>query len=381
MSWRVVEHLTVYRDTGHYATAPNVVRTADGDLLVLFHRSPHLGHAHHSHPLFDVRAVVSRDEGQTWSEPWLVTNDPRGGVIDFGTHTLADGSIYLHASSNELVPAAGRAEVMFRTPPHAKAIGSDTHSAWVSRPGIPFWVRSRDGGRSWSNPTRFPQLPGAIWGHPAEHSGVCRSGLIELPGGRLLMPSKATDQPGGEQPYFGMLRVSDDLGETWSYGGRIAEDRIAHFSEPAIYRTPSGRIVVLFRCHLRGSPRVQPSDGRGNTLVARVQSDDEGETWSKWRPTSIWGSPCHMLPLRDGRVFVSVGTRWEGQRGCVVRVADPECSDLDTTPDLIVRSDSTTSDCGYPWAVELSENRVLVVYYYTHRDLHRGIEASIVEEL
>ena len=88
-----------------------------------------------------------------------------------------------------------------------------------------------------------------------------------------------------------------------------------------------------------------------------------------------------MLPLRDGRVFVSVGTRWEGQRGCVVRVADPECSDLDTAPDLIVRSDSTTSDCGYPWAVELSENRVLVVYYYTHRDLHRGIEASIVEEL
>ena len=135
MSWRVVEHRTVYRETGHYATAPNVVRTPAGELLVLFHRSPHLGHAHHSHPLFDVRAVASGDEGRTWSEPWLVTNDPRGGVIDFGTHTLADGSIFLHASSNELVPAAGLAEIAFRAPPHARDVGAPQHSTWVSRPG------------------------------------------------------------------------------------------------------------------------------------------------------------------------------------------------------------------------------------------------------
>lgn len=381
MSWRVVDHSTVYRQTGHYATAPNVVRTPAGNLLVLFHRSPHLGHAHHSHPLFDVQAVVSSNEGLTWSEPRLVTNDPRGGVIDFGSHTLADGSIFLHASSNELVPAAGRAHFRFLSPPHAKAIGSDTHSAWVSRPGVPFWVRSRDDGRTWSSPTRFPRLPDAVWGSPAEHSGVCRGGLLQLGEGRLLMPSKATDQPDGEQPYFGMLRISDDMGDTWTYGGRIAEDPVAHFSEPAIHRTPDGRIVVLYRCHPRGSPRITASDGKGNTTIARVESDDEGQTWSHWRPTSVWGSPCHMLRLSDGRAFVSVGTRWEGQRGCIVRVANPTCTDLDSTPELIVRSDSATGDCGYPWAVELSGGRVLVVYYYTYRDLHRGIEATLVEEV
>ena len=228
---------------------------------------------------------------------------------------------------------------------------------------------------------RFPRLPDAVWGHPAEHSGVCRSGLLELPGGRLLMPSKATERPRGEQPYFGMLRISDDQGETWTYGGRIAQDPIVHFSEPAIHRTPSGRIVVLYRCHPRGSPRIQLSGRQGGTIVARVESDDDGQTWSPWRPTSIYGSPSHMLPLSDGRVFVTTGTRWEGQRGCTVRVPDPECDDLDTCPVLNVRSDSMTSDCGYPWAVELTDGRVLVVYYYTHRDLHRGIEATVVEEV
>ena len=42
------------------------------------------------------------------------------------------------------------------------------------------------------------------------------------------------------------------------------------------------------------------------------------------------GSPSHMLGLRDGRIFLTVGTRWEGQRGCVARVLNPEGTNLDT---------------------------------------------------
>ena len=111
-------------------------------------------------------------------------------MIDFGTHTLRDGSIFLHASTVELVPQ-----------------GSTTfsHTAWLSRPGIPFWTRSRDDGG------------------------------------------------------------------TWEYGGRIAEDAVAHFSEPAIYRTPGGRILVLLRCHPR-----QPHDTQ--CRLALVTSDDAGAT-------------------------------------------------------------------------------------------------------
>ena len=380
MSWRVVDHLTIYRESGMYAKAPNVVRTPSGDLLVLFHRSPQLGYAHHSHPLLNIQACRSQDEGRTWSDPSLVTTDPLGGVIDFGTHTLPDGSVYLHASSNELIPAADHATIAFHTQPHAKAVGPAEQSAWISRPGIPFWVRSRDGGYSWTSPRRFPPLPDAVWGNPAEHSGVSRSGLLAMPDGRLLLPSKATDKPGGEPPYFGMLRVSHDVGETWDYAGRIAQDQVAHFSEPAIHRTPSGRILVLFRCHPThvDTPARQ---GKGtNRRLALVYSDDGGETWSPWRLTTIVGNPGHMLGLRDGRIFVTVGTRWEGQRGCMARVLDPEGADLDAAPDLVVRSDSRSSDCGYPWAVELEDGRVLVVYYFDYSEYLCGIEGTVVEE-
>ena len=125
MGWRIVEHITIYREEGWYGAHPNLVRTPDGDLLVLFHRSPFVGYSHHSHPLFDVRACRSEDEGQTWSEQHFMTADPLGGVLDFGTHTLADGSIFLHASNVELVPQDEGRE------------GGE----WIAHAGIPFWVR------------------------------------------------------------------------------------------------------------------------------------------------------------------------------------------------------------------------------------------------
>ena len=72
------------------------------------------------------------------------------------------------------------------------------------------------------------------------------AGLLDLPDGRLLLPSKATDVV-DEFRYFGMLRVSHDMGETREYGGRICEDPVAHFSAPT--STPSGRLLVLYRGH------------------------------------------------------------------------------------------------------------------------------------
>ena len=372
MSWRILDHITLYKEQGLYAAHPNIIRAPSGDLIILFHRSPYLGYPHHSHPLFEVFSCRSIDEGKTWSQALPVVSDHLGGIIDFGTHTLSDGSIFLHASTNELIPAKNITEISFSESPHSKAIGNHEDSTWISRPGIPFWVRSKDDGYSWSSPVRFPAIDNAVWGYPAEHSGVCRSGLLSLPNGRLLMPSKATDNPGGEQPYFGMIRFSDDMGETWKYGGRIAEDQIAHFSEPTIHQTPKGRILALYRFH--------PGPTTGAKCLALVSSEDEGETWSNWETTSISGSPGHMLGLRDGRIFITVGTRWKGQRGCTARVTEPEGTDLNSATDFIIRSDSQNSDCGYPWSVELNDGKIMVVYYYSYKDGSCGIEGTIVEE-
>ena len=109
MSWEVVERMTIYHEEGMYALAPNVVRTPSGDLMVFFQRAPHLDYPHHDNPLSNLQACRSQDEGQTWSRPSLVTSDPLGGINDRGVHTLSDGSIFIHCSCTELVPAEGLA--------------------------------------------------------------------------------------------------------------------------------------------------------------------------------------------------------------------------------------------------------------------------------
>ena len=362
MTWKVLEHFTVYREQNMYAAHPNVVRTKTGDLLVVFHRSPFLGHSNHSNPLFNLYLCRSVDDGKTWGDCSLVTADQYGGVIDFGTHILEDGSIFIHAATVQLIPSLVQ-----------KQHGIAEETNWISRPGIPFWIKSFDHGLSWSEPKRFPKITGATWGDPAEHSGVSRSGLLNLSGGRLLLPSKATENAAEGFPYFGMLRESKDMGETWEYRGRIIQDPVAHFSEPAIHITPKGRIIVLYRCHPEGTLGAAK-------FLALVYSDDGGNTWSQWEKTSIEGSPGHMLKLKDGRIFVTVGTRWEGQMGCMARVLDEEASNINSSPSIVIRSDSESRDCGYPWAIELNDGKVLVTYYYHYADGNRGVEASILEE-
>jgi hypothetical protein len=378
VSWQVVDHITIYREEGMYAGFPNLVRTPCGDLLVLFRRSPYLGYSHHGHPLFDMHACRSTDEGQTWDPPQFVTRDPLGGIVDTGTHTLPDGSIFLHAAPNRLMPKEDSSHV----------------SEWVGGAGEPFWVRSRDDGRTWTAPRRFPPLPDTeAWetlatDHDA-HAGVCRSGLLSLPDGRLLLPGKAPSLNPRGWPYYGMCWFSSDMGETWAYGGLICEDPVAHFTEPAIHLTPSGRILILFRCHPK---RATAYEAAYSAFLARVYSDDGGESWSGWEETTMRGCPGHLLGLRDGRIFATVGRRLQEESGCVARVLDPEGSDLDTAPDLVIRADSTTGrkleggiekpleDCGYPWAVELEDGKVLVVYYYTYPDGLCGVEGTVVEE-
>lgn len=369
MGWKVIDHLTIYREKGMYGAHPNVVRTPNGDLLALFHRSPHLGYSHHGHPLFDLRACRSTDEAKTWEPQQLVTIDPLGGVIDFGTHTLADGSIFLHASAVALAPQQDGASA----------------TVWETASGRPFWSRSLDDGRNWSEPVRFPQLPAELKvGSHSEHQGICRSGLVELADGRLFLPGKAPSTAEGiGYPYFGMCHYSSDMGDNWHYGGKIAVDDTAHFSEPTVHITPKGRILILFRCHSqRGTTDRQ-------VFLARVYSDDGGATWSQWERTPLEGCPGHMLGLRDGRIFITVGRRLPEESGCNARVLDPEGSDMDTVPSFVVRGDSTitklpdgkpVSDCGYPWSVELADGKVLVVYYYTYEDGLRGIEGTVLEE-
>ena len=127
--------MTIYHELGMYALSPTVTRLPSGNLLVTFQRAPHLGYAHHQHPLFNVQSCRSENEGQTWSEARLVTANPFGGVMDRGVHTLPDKSVFLHSSCTELVPVA-KAESQGQTGPRSMVNLSGYGPVTMGIPGV-----------------------------------------------------------------------------------------------------------------------------------------------------------------------------------------------------------------------------------------------------
>lgn len=60
---------------------------------------------------------------------------------------------------------------------------------------------------------------------------------------------------------------------------------------------------------------------------------------------------------------MTYGYRLHPGEGCRARLLDAECEHLETAPELIISQDGATWDCGYPWAAQLANGEIVVVYY------------------
>ena len=127
------------------------------------------------------------------------------------------------------------------------------------------------------------------------------------------------------------------------------------FQEPALAYHPSGKVLCMMRVH-----------GVEQYLWSS-ESLDGGSTWSIPRRTDIWGFPAHLLVLRDGRILCSYGYRRPpyGVRACLSSDAGKT---WDLRHEIIVRNDGINGDLGYPSSVELEDNVVLTVYYFSGED-------------
>jgi hypothetical protein len=58
---------------------------------------------------------------------------------------------------------------------------------------------------------------------------------------------------------------------------------------------------------------------------------------------------------------------------------DAECREITSSQEIVFREDGGNGDIGYPWAVNLSKNRVLVVYYFNQANGTRYIAGTMLE--
>jgi hypothetical protein len=65
--------------------------------------------------------------------------------------------------------------------------------------------------------------------------------------------------------------------------------------------------------------------------------------------------------------------------GIRARVLDPECTNVATASEVVLRDDGGSVDLGYPWATMVGKDRALVVYYFNQADGMRTIDGTFVQ--
>lgn len=355
------EDVTIYEDAKFYSSFPSIVRRSDGELIVAFRRAPErrkLGESGTSHtdPTSQLRLVRSRDNGRTWTKaPELIYAHPFGGSQDPCMVQLRDGTILCTSYAWAELQSSAFAKLK---QPMAR------HGAFAFLGG--FILRSTDGAHSWEEPIIPAPCQGEvhvdIFGNaiPAYNRGA----MCEGKDGRLFWVvasagSKAPNRTGTH------LMISRDRGTTWNYSCPVIAETNITCNETSIYETPRGDLVAF----------VRTEQFNDHTFIAR--SVDGGKHFT-WKDSGFQGHPHYALRLPDNRVLLVYGYR-HAPFGIRARVLDAECSGASTAKEIVLRNDGGNGDLGYPWATMVSDNRVLVVYYFNRADGPRHIAGTFLD--
>jgi len=232
--WTRVRRMSIL-DCEWHARYPSIVRTAKGDLVVVFTR---ISKEQGKGGAGELVAVRSSDDGMTWSEPSVI-HPPGSG------EPRAMGTLAALKSGKVLGILSG---------------GEELHL-----------LASEDDGGSWSASAVKVETPLA-WATPC--------GRIMEIGGELVVPvygPASSEGEAGKSLEAGLVR-SGDGGRTWGDYGAIAGgggDGGMVCKDPAVVRKDDGRLVAL----VAGKKPSSPLHRRW--AIFRTVSDDGGRSWTE----------------------------------------------------------------------------------------------------
>ncbi len=374
-----IRDFTVYKDPEYFSAFPSVALLASGELLIAFRRASDdrwlisegdtptdvdAVSVDHVHWRSHIAAVRLSADLSTLSEPETLPMDPQAADQDGNLIMLKSGRLLQYGFLWRPVPNSvaetlkGQANVWF----HKAHSGIGTFMGWGS------YVRySDDEGRTWSKRTMLPvadEMLKAEWQKRGFHGGAARGRAQELADGRIALFSYGGQLEGGSTQ-VATLYTSQDQGESWSTDGTFHTLETGVLQEPSLALWPEDTLTVFYR-----------TAGLDDHLVTVAGSGD-ANAWKAPQKQTIIGHPYDPLVLSDGRLFLVYGYRHK-PFGVRARLVEKGQS-LEDAEEFIIRDDAIGGDVGYPWAVELPDGNILVVYYFNYNDGIRGIEASIIE--
>jgi sialidase-1 len=351
----------IYEDPTFYSSFPSVIKRPNGELFVAFRKAPDRSifgesKTNHVDPNSYLVMVRSKD-GEKWTKDTeLIYAHPFGGSQDPCMLQLRDGTILCASYGWAFVRPEGIPNLK---KPYFQAADATFLGGYL--------VRSKDGGKSWSDaiypPHIEPEINFTADGKPLP--AYNRGALLEGKNGKIYWIVASSDTNAPNKKTSNHLIVSEDKGLTWKYSSVVAIDDKASFNESSIYETPKGDLV--------GFLRTAGMDDQA--CIAR--STDGGKSF-KWEKMGFQGHPLNALRLPDNRVLLTYGYRHK-PFGIRARILNAECTDFATAEEFVLRDDGGSGDLGYTWPVQLDKNRVLVTYYFNKDGGTRHIAGTIVE--
>jgi len=230
---------------------------------------------------------------------------------------------------------------------YAEASTYDERGKWDTSAGSYdlFYVTSRDGGKTWSEKKKL--FPGPIInGSPFGRIIRDRHGtaLMAIYGGRNPSYPGPEKLAGEGKDFSGIIR-SKDNGGAWGDFSMI----LAGHNEASLQLLPDGRLLAVVRTE-RGALSV-------------TESKDDGFHWSPPRKLTERGQhPADICLLRSGALLVTYGNRLRPYGvGCVLSRDHGKTWDYGRR--LMLAWDSQNTDCGYPSTIQLDSDTILTMYY------------------
>jgi len=280
----------------------------------------------------------------------------------------------------------------------------------IGRAGRLDFLRSTDGGRTWSAPVVAAD---SEWDDRNPALGQMPDGTLVLAyaEARSYRPDGTFDLKAG--PYVAFLVTSCDGGKTWSakrplespipnpspYGKiNVTKDGTAVMT---LYEMPSNRVGLL-RSRDSGktwgdwtllpghdeTQAIELPDGRwlaftrieepGEAGLLLSESRDAGRTWPETRKllkARQW--PYDVTVLTSGHLLLSFGSRL-GQFGAGVVLSTDAGKTWDADHAVLVGWDSLNTDTGYPSTVQLDDGAIVTMYYAVGTKAVPGRQAIVV---
>lgn len=161
----------------------------------------------------------------------------------------------------------------------------------------------------------------------------------------------------------GILRSTDN-GKTWG-----DYSPMPGYVETQVIEIPDGRLMAFTR-----------ADGEPEVGLLLSESNDKGKTWTQPRKvlkTNQW--PFDATVLRSGSLLLTYGSRGgPGKFGAGAILSKDNGKTWDEKSSVLLGWDSLNVDTGYPSTVQLDDGTIVTMYYAAGTERSPDVQAIVV---